>query len=1467
MAEGFYDLRVVATDDRGNRTTAGRLIELAPGAGFGRMRRVFLDARTPLVGIPIEIRRIYDSGRKAPGDFGVAWTLDIGAGRYEETNPAGEGWSWNGRCVGIFGPPPSISETQKHIITILLGDEGYRFYVNVIFQACGGGFQEAVVEFEPLPGTDATLTPLQDNLVWLIGDQFFEAGTIDPWEPTRFRLDLADGRSVIYDIHEGVERVDDGDGHALTIDAQGVHHSSGVSITRVRDAQGRITTLRLPDGAERTYLYDAQGDLIQTTDFRDGETFYRYDFQHNLLRIVDPRGNVPLSMEYDETGRVAAYVDGNGNRLAVDHDPAGRQEVQTDRRGNVTIYSYDAQGNVTEIIDPLGGRTLYTYDADGNLLTETDPLGHVTRNTYDANGNRTEKIDPTGERWTWAYDADGNVLQAVDPEGNVTAYTYDAGGRRTSETDATGAVTAWAYDANGNNTRVTDGEGNATTLAWSGTGGLTQIVDPGGTTFALTPDPANGNITREVHTLQTRAGPRAVEWRYGFDRDGELLGITGPDGQVSSFERDAAGQAIGATDPAGGATALTLDAFGRIRERRTPDGAALRVDYDAEGNETAVTLPGAVRLEREYDALNRLVAVRSPEGGTVAQTFDAAGRVTRRTSALGAAIDYAYDAAGRLSTITLPGGAVTTYERDRAGRVTAMVDAEGSRWTFDQDGEGRITRAAAGGRRAAHHLRRQRQPTSIVEATGAARQLEWSATGELIRVTDSAGGITTYGRDSHGSLDRVTDALGRITDFVFDPTGRLLERHLPLGQVERITYDSRGLPATHTDFLGGITRFFHDAGGHLERMELSDGTAVRHTLDAGGRDLAVADRRGTTRFGRDVRGREVRWEGPEGDVLTRAFDLDGRITEVGTAAGVTQYAYNDRSELTRIEDPDGRVFTLTRDRLGRPLVVSLPDGSTLTRTFDGLGRLTHLLHQEGDGSTRAELLYTYDVGGHITRIAEDDGRVVDYAYDALDRLVEETITEPGQAPETLRYAYDAVGNLVQREDAGGTRDFTYDANDRLIDDDRFTYTWDDNGRVIGRQGPGVDETWRYDGLGRLVAVERDGLPTIEYDYDVDGMLAGRRVGADGQRYLWDRGRGLPLLAEVRDAADDSLITRYVHGAGGLLAQIQGDGALDVLTPDHLGTVRASSRGGVTTRHRYEAYGAPRAGGDLLGYTGAYTDPDTGMLFLRARWYAPAMARFITTDADAGDPADPRTINRYAYGFGDPIGHSDPTGHFSVISVSVALTIVSVLANIAFTMWPSALDFIFSGLGAFSALRFSNQTAVVFPFASLGANRGIIGATFGLELLRFNGGIWALYFYFGLSLTTAASTGISGSLNVAIGVIYDTPAPTNYTGWFIAITAGGAKLANALARKVKRLPANIRPASSCTIFWSPSATFTEGDGTNRFSHGFSCAAHSFSFGGTPGPLKNSLAISFTYYIKLLEMGHQPGDEYQNLDFGF
>jgi RHS repeat-associated protein len=178
------------------------------------------------------------------------------------------------------------------------------------------------------------------------------------------------------------------------------------------------------------------------------------------------------------------------------------------------------------------------------------------------------------------------------------------------------------------------------------------------------------------------------------------------------------------------------------------------------------------------------------------------------------------------------------------------------------------------------------------------------------------------------------------------------------------------------------------------------------------------------------------------------------------------------------------------------------------------------------------------------------------------------------------------------------------------------------------------------------------------------------------------------------------VVRY--GYGGISHSHSRDAAGNVShhVRDHLGTVRvvSSAEGDVLARHDFDAFGTPAGPSPAgIGFTGGYTDPATGFVFLRSRWYAPAMARFIHMDSADADPQDPRGLNRYVYSLDDPVNRFDLTGQVSITQLAVTIGIVGILANVFSPQWRSPTEALSTGLGFLPAIQsWDNHSARYVP---------------------------------------------------------------------------------------------------------------------------------------------------------------------------
>ena len=75
----------------------------------------------------------------------------------------------------------------------------------------------------------------------------------------------------------------------------------------------------------------------------------------------------------------------------------------------------------------------------------------------------------------------------------------------------------------------------------------------------------------------------------------------------------------------------------------------------------------------------------------------------------------------------------------------------------------------------------------------------------------------------------------------------------------------------------------------------------------------------------------------------------------------------------------------------------------------------------------------------------------------------------------------------------------------------------------------------------------------------------------------------------------------------------------------------------------ESWYSNQGSGDNWVFTSYDRDSESGLDYALARYYDSRTGTFCSADPLAGDPSDPQSWNRYAYGRNDPIDVTDPSG--------------------------------------------------------------------------------------------------------------------------------------------------------------------------------------------------------------------------------
>lgn len=394
------------------------------------------------------------------------------------------------------------------------------------------------------------------------------------------------------------------------------------------------------------------------------------------------------------------------------------------------------------------------------------------------------------------------------------------------------------------------------------------------------------------------------------------------------------------------------------------------------------------------------------------------------------------------------------------------------------------------------------------------------------------------------------------------------------------------------------------------------------------------------------------------------------------------YTYDSHGNRATMTYPNGKTVKYTYDDMNRLIAVKGIDGATTKYEYDALGRriatdgakedtvyaydeVGNLVSQTTTGAYDLALEYAYDLSGRMTQESRTENGATltsSYIYDALGQLTGFTRSD-GQS-ET--YTYDPVGNMTAKTQNGVSTTMRYNAANQLTQSvtngDTTTYSYDANGNLTRSENAGGARSYAYNALNLLQSFTREDGYTETYTYNANRLLSTIKTSEDLTTALtWDilYGDGV-----VISAAQNGQQTSYTYGlerisakTGSTRTEYVYDGRGSVAAEVSYNNAWYTFGGGLARKNVVSKSYSPF--GELLteqtsgfGYNGEYYNAATGMIYLRARFYAPEMNRFGQKDTLRGNIADGISLNRYLYCQSDPVNFADYNG-LQMVNVCVA----------------------------------------------------------------------------------------------------------------------------------------------------------------------------------------------------------------------
>ena len=1118
--------------------------------------------------------------------------------------------------VAGVGPALTLSRTYSAVNTAYDGPFGYGWSTNIDMRL---SVLVAGTAADPLPQR-VEVTQENGSSVpfgkagaagYVTGPGILAALTYDA-TTQRWRFTRNSSTTFVFDVTGALLSIEDRNGNTVTL---------------ARDASGHVTSLSASGGRSLTLTW-AGSHVVQVADSAGRAVDYAY-----------ASGDLTSATAVD--GRVSSYA----------YDPAHYMTSLTKPGGGVTTNSYDSSHRVVSQSDPLGRVTTFLYQTGiatnpTALTTITAPDGSTTMDIY-VGGRLSARLTAaktSSEATTgYVYDLAGNLTSTTDAMGGVTASTYDSAGNKLSQVDPLGRITVWTYNDMREATSVTDALGRTTTMTYDADGNLVGSRNPNDRVTTWTYNP-NG-------TVATSTDAQGKTTQFGHDAAGQLISNTDADGRMTSMTLNAAGVAIAQTNGAGKTTAATVDASGRVLTAVDALGHTTQIAYDAAGNSTAITDASGQTTSYVYDAAGQLTSTTNALGKVSRFTYTPTGLLATVTNANNRTTTNAYDALGRAVSTTDPKGRITRFTYDLLGRKLSTTLPSGASSSLTYDAADQVTSATnAKGELTAFTYNLNGQLLTVVDPLGRTTSNAYNTDGLLSTRTLPDGSTERYAYDAVGQETAFINADGKVTTYVYSNAGRVTSKTEPGGLLTSYAYDAAGRPSVQTLPDGTTLTPTYDDASQLVRLHYSTPGAsdTTYAYDALGRPVTMTDASGTSSFAYDAIGQLTSESNGAGASTGYGYDNVGQMTSISyPGARTVNYAYDEAGQLASLTDWSGKTTTFGWTVDGQLANQTDPNGVSQTNSYDAAGRLTSLATSTSQ-DTLAAFGYTYDAAGQIASAQTTvGGNAVDtaYAYDPLSQLASVTATPSGGAPSTSAVAASSAG-LLTTTPRGAT--LSYGTAQQVTDmvpavGPVVTFGYDSRGSrtsstVAATQSePSTTTLYTFTPSGALASVTTP-TSSVTYTSDARGLRQSRAVGGATDQFTWSSVGGLPLLLDDGDHS-------YVYGPSSTpIAQVDDStGAVEYLHADLLGTPRllTDATGAAVGSVSFDAFGnrATYTGAQsAFGFTGNWTDPDTGLLYLRARDYDPATGQFLSVD-----PAVDATRQPYAYAGNNPISRTDPTG--------------------------------------------------------------------------------------------------------------------------------------------------------------------------------------------------------------------------------
>ena len=589
-----------------------------------------------------------------------------------------------------------------------------------------------------------------------------------------------------------------------------------------------------------------------------------------------------------------------------------------------------------------------------------------------------------------------------------------------------------------------------------------------------------------------------------------------------------------------------------------------------------------------------------------------------------------YDDTGNYVTSESNGAGYTVnYTYDINGNITSTKDAKGNLTSFTYDSSNYITKVKSGNVENQYHYNGAGL-ISAIDHNNFSYSFNYDVLGRFIstEIGDVAIVSNTYNTMS-GLLKKTTYANGDYLEYMYDTYDRIVRIKGESGVLSMFVYNKKGLVSKVIDSKNNqTTYYYYDLNGNVEKKycQTEEGDSVYYvTTNSDGEIIEKTSINGYDRtIVRGTLNGESYVESNGITVSKKTDDFDRKTQVKISRSGYSNVFYTDYEYAS---------------------------GSKTNSTTELVSKITQ---RRGDFEL-SSFEYTYDKNGNITQIKRDGTIIASYTYDRYNQV------STSYDRSTLKYTYyyyDNAGNVTRTKEhdvvngvpsgAYVEKNYTYgdsNWNDKLMSINGTTITYDELGNPLSYRD-GISFTWengrilktvktddnevnmKYDSNGMRIQKD-DNNRTVNYHYDGNENLTGLTYGGNSIYFYYNSD------GEVTSMSFDNTMYYYIKNLQGDIVKIVNQDGTTVVTYtyDSFGKIVDSTD---TTTFSIGSINPFR-------YRGYVYDSETGLYYLKSRYYDPETGRFINADIYCDTMSSIFGTNMFTYCNNDPVNQIDPEG--------------------------------------------------------------------------------------------------------------------------------------------------------------------------------------------------------------------------------